>query len=144
MKCALIILAGLVAASVSAQYTVNWYKVAGGGGASSNSLYAVNATIGQHDAGGPLTNGIYSLTGGFWYMAAQTPVAPRLRVFLTTTNTVVAAWPASSTGFRLEQKTALNTIGWSTVTNVLNVVNGENQVTIFPLTAMEFYRLIYP
>jgi hypothetical protein len=144
MKCALIILAGLLAASASAQYAVNWYKVAGGGSTISNSQYTVNATIGQHDAGGPLTNGIYSLTGGFWYMAAQTPGAPKLRVFLTTTNTVVVAWPASSTGFRLEQKTALNTTGWSTVTNVVNMVNSENQVTIFPLADMEFYRLIYP
>jgi hypothetical protein len=44
----------------------------------------------------------------------------------------------------LEQKTALNTTGWSTVTYVVNVVNGENQVIVSPLAAAGFYRLIYP
>jgi hypothetical protein len=142
MKWTLTILVGLVAVSASAQYAINWHKVAGGGGTSSGGAYQISSTIGQHDASGPLTGGIYSLTGGFWYaMAAQMPVAPTLRVFLTTTNTVVVAWPASSTGFRLEQETSA---GWLPVTNVVNVVNGENQVIISPLAAIGFYRLVYP
>jgi hypothetical protein len=144
MKFASTILAGLLATSASAQYAVNWYKVAGGGGTISNSQYTINATIGQHDAGGPLTGGIYSLTGGFWYMAAQAPSAPTLRVFLTTSNTVVVAWPAGSSGFRLEQKAVLSAAGWSNVTNIVNVVNDENQVTIWPIAAYGFYRLVYP
>jgi hypothetical protein len=34
----------------------------------------LSGTIGQHDAGGPMTGGAFSLTGGFW--AAETAGAP--------------------------------------------------------------------
>ena len=46
-------------------YSIDWHKVAGGGGTSTGGLYSISGTIGQHDAGGPLTDGNYSVTGGF-------------------------------------------------------------------------------
>jgi hypothetical protein len=146
MKRALTILASVLtaASAASAQYAVNWHKIAGGCGTISDGQYTINATLGQHDAGGPLTGGGYSLTGGFWYIATQMPGAPTLRLFLTSTNTVVLAWPASPAGFHLEQKTALNAVGWSFVTNVVNAVSGENRVIISPLMDYRFYRLVYP
>jgi hypothetical protein len=145
MKHVLITLLGLLAGSASAQYAVSWYKVAGGGGTVSNGQYTVSGTIGQHDAGGPLTGGNYSLTGGFWAIyAIQTPGAPRLRVYLTTTNTVVVAWPAPSTGFHLLQNSDAGTSNWSGVTYPVSVVNGENQVNISLPSGNRFYRLTYP
>ena len=46
------------ATSARAQsYSINWYKVAGGGGTSTGGTYSVSGTIGQHDAGGPMTGG---------------------------------------------------------------------------------------
>jgi hypothetical protein len=48
------------------QYPIDWCKTAGGGGTSAGGSYRVSGTIGQHDAGGPVTSGNYSLTGGFW------------------------------------------------------------------------------
>ena len=57
----------LSATTASAQnYSIDWYKIAGGGGTSSNGQFSVSGTIGQHDAGGPMTGGNFSLTGGFW------------------------------------------------------------------------------
>ena len=47
-------------------YSIDWYKIAGGGGTSTNGQYAVTGTIGQPDAGGAMAGGNYSLTGGFW------------------------------------------------------------------------------
>jgi hypothetical protein len=44
----------------------------------------------------------------------------------------------------LEQKTTISVAGWSNVTNVVNVMSGENQVTIPALKANAFYRLVYP
>ena len=38
-------------------YSIDWYKIAGGGGTSTGGTYAVSGTIGQPEAGGPLTNG---------------------------------------------------------------------------------------
>src|SRR4051794_16327834 len=90
------LLAGLLLAlsanSLSAQtYSIDWYKISGGGGTSSNGQYTVSGTIGQHDAGGPMTGGNYSLTGGFWSLLSvvQTAGSPTLRIFLTTSNTAV-------------------------------------------------------
>ena len=48
-----------------AQYAIPWWKVAGGGGTSTNGQYSLSGTIGQPDAGGPLTHGQHSVTGGF-------------------------------------------------------------------------------
>ena len=39
------------------QYSINWFKVAGGGGTSAGGAYQVSGTIGQPDAGGPMTGG---------------------------------------------------------------------------------------
>jgi len=47
-------------------YTVDWFKVAGGGGTSTGGGYAVNGTFGQQDAGGPMDGGGYSVESGFW------------------------------------------------------------------------------
>src|SRR6516162_7796533 len=126
-------------------YSIDWYKTSGGGGTSSNGQYVLSGTIGQHDVSGPLTGGTYSLTGGFWAIyALQTPGSPLLRVFLTATNTSVVAWPAPSTGFHLQQNPDIRNSNWSGVTNTVNAVNGENQVTISPPLGNRFYRLIYP
>lgn len=45
---------------------IEWFKIAGGRGESTNTSYRLRGTVGQHDAGGPLTNTMFSLVGGFW------------------------------------------------------------------------------
>ncbi|MBN4082625.1 hypothetical protein JYS44_00145 [Phycisphaeraceae bacterium AH-315-B13] len=40
--------------------------IAGGGGSSAGGSFSLSGTIGQHDAGSPMTGGSFSLTGGFW------------------------------------------------------------------------------
>ena len=47
-------------------YDLSWNTINGGGGTSAGGGYALDGTIGQHDAGGPLAGGGYELTGGFW------------------------------------------------------------------------------
>ncbi len=61
-------------------YTMDWHKISGGGGTSTGGTFQVSGTIGQHDAGGPMTGGNYSLTGGFWALISvvQTSGAPTL------------------------------------------------------------------
>jgi hypothetical protein len=90
------------------QYSINWYKVADGGATSAGGAFSLSGTIGQHDAGGPLSGGNYSLTGGFWAPATlQTPGAPQLYIFLTATNTAVISWTAPAPGWTLRQTPAL-------------------------------------
>src|ERR1039458_10774684 len=62
-------------------YSIDWYKIAGGGGTSTGGTYQVSGTLGQPDASGAMTSGSYSLTGGFWSLyAVQTPGAPALTI----------------------------------------------------------------
>jgi hypothetical protein len=140
-----VVLLALMLSTNAQNYSIDWYKVAGGGGTSSTGQYIISSTIGQHDAGGPRVGGNYSLIGGFWALnAVQTPGAPQLRLFLTATNSVVVAWPAPSSGFRLQQNSSPGMANWLSVTNAVSVVNGENRVTISPPVGNRFYRLINP
>src|ERR1039458_2189888 len=83
----------LPSTSPAQSYSIDWYKVSGGGGTSTGGAYQVSGTIGQHDAGGPMTGGNYLLTGGFWSLyAVQTPGAPLLSILRTVTNTIVVSW----------------------------------------------------
>jgi len=68
----------LAAAFANAQsYSIDWYKISGGGGTSAGGLYSVSGTIGQQDSSGPMTNGDYSVTGGFWSLLSIVSVTPR-------------------------------------------------------------------
>lgn len=109
----LILSLGLLAAAASAQSSIDWFTVDGGGGTSTGGFYSGSGTIGQPDAG-KMSGGNYTLDGGFWGIigAVQTPGAPALRVFLTSTNTV-------------------------------NAAGGENQVIVSPPAGNRFYRLKY-
>jgi hypothetical protein len=134
------------ATSVRAQsYSIDWFTIDGGGGTSTGGVFSVSGRIGQSDAG-HMSGGNYTLDGGFWEMfaAVQTPGAPLLRVFSTTTNTVVLAWPVSSTIFSLQQESGLSPANWGPVTNSASIVGTENQVIIAAPAGNRFYRLKYP
>lgn len=134
------------AGSASAQsYSINWYKIAGGGGTSSNGQFTVTGTIGQHDAGEPMSGGNFTLTGGFWslFSVVSTPGSPVVRIFLTSSNTAVVAWPVSATGFTLQQNSVLSYSGWNGSGSPI-VVGSENQVVISPPTGRQFFRLVHP
>jgi hypothetical protein len=139
----------VAAAALSARaqnYSIDWFTIDGGGGTSTGGVYSVSGTIGQPDAG-HMSGGNFTIDGGFWGIiaAVQTPGAPTLRVVRTTTNTVVLAWPAPSTGFSLQQNAAVNnSSGWGSVTNAVTVVGSENQVIISPPVGNRFYRLKSP
>ena len=50
---------------VSADYTIDWYSINGGGGLSRGGPYQITGTIGQSDAG-YLDGGPYEMLGGYW------------------------------------------------------------------------------
>src|SRR5262245_51388622 len=89
------------------QYSINWYKVSGGGGTSTNGQYGITGTIGQPDAGGAMSGGNYSVTGGFWSVISvvQTPGAPALNISHSG-NTVTIYWQNVS-GWALQQNADL-------------------------------------
>ena len=70
--------------------------------------------------------------------------APLLSITMPNTNTVIVYWPVTSTTFNLQQNTNVGGTNWIPVTNAVNVVAGQNQVTISPARPGEFFRLEYP
>jgi hypothetical protein len=122
------------------QYSINWYKVSGGGGTSSNGQYIVSGTIGQHDASGAMGNGNYSVTGGFWSLfAVQTPGAPLLGITYSG-NKAIVSWSPSVTGWTLQTNKNLATGTWGNYAGT--VVN--NSVTNSLPTGNLFFRLTHP
>jgi hypothetical protein len=122
-------------------YSIDWYKIAGGGGTSTGGVYSVSGTIGQHDAGGPMTGGNYSLTGGFWALISvvQTAGAPLLTI-THSGNSVTVSWPSPSTGWTLQQNSDLTTTSWSTSGGISD--NGTiKSITITSPTGNLFFRL---
>ena|ERR1022692_3738032 len=126
--------------SFAQSYSIDWYKVAGGGGTSTGVVYAISGTIGQHDAGGPMTGGNYSLTGGFWSLyAMQTPGAPLLTITYIG-NQAIVSWSPSVTGWTLQTNNNLFTGTWD---NYLGTIV-NNSVTNSPPTGNIFFRLTQP
>jgi hypothetical protein len=136
----------LSAAVVHAQnYSIDWFKVAGGGGTSTGGVYSVSGTIGQPDASGALIGGNYSVTGGFWSLiaAVQTPDAPLLTITRSGAN-VVVSWPSPSTGFSLQQNTNLTTTNWTSFLGTVADDGMTKSVTNSPPTGNKYFRLINP
>jgi hypothetical protein len=144
IACAPLLAGGVLAASAQS-YSIDWYKITGGGGASTNGQYSVSGTIGQPDASGAMTGGSYSLTGGFWSLfAIQMPGAPTLNIRLTTTNTAQVYWPSPSTGFNLQVNTDLGTTNWLTPFESITDNGTIKYIIVNPPTGKRFYRLLKP
>ena len=89
-----------ISATAHAQsYSIDWHTIDGGGGTSTGGVFSVSGTIGQPDAGGPMTNGQYSVTGGFWALpiGVPTPGSPTLHILRGAPGLATISWsPASS------------------------------------------------
>jgi hypothetical protein len=130
--------------SAHAQYSIDWFKVAGGGGTIASGQFALSGTIGQQDAGGPMTGGNYSLTGGFWalYSVIQTPGAPALYI-AHSGNTVTVYWQAVS-GWSLQQNNNLALPGGWVASSGVTTSNGTNYWSITQPTGNLFFQLKSP
>jgi hypothetical protein len=136
-KFILILLLLIPAIGFAQQYSIDWYKISGGGGTSTGGVYSVSGTIGQHDASSAMTGGNYSLTGGFWSLfAVQTPGAPLLTITYSG-NQAIVSWPSSVTGWTLQTNSNLATGIWGNYAGA--VVN--NRATNSPTTGNLFFRL---
>jgi hypothetical protein len=122
-------------------YSIDWYKVAGGGGTSTNGQYSVSGTVGQPDASGAMTGGNYSVTGGFWSLyAVQTPGAPLLSISYVG-NKAIVSWPSPSTGFTLQTNGNLATGTWVNHGGIVGDNGTIKTVTNAPPMGNLFFRL---
>ena len=136
----------LTVAVIHAQsYSVDWYKVAGGGGTSTGGVYAVSGTIGQHDASGAMSGGNYSITGGYWALVqvVQTPGAPTL--YISQSGNVATVFWQNVSGWNLIQNGNLATpvASWSASSSP-TLSNGTNYLSVTNPTGNVFFRLKNP
>src|SRR5450759_2745797 len=137
----LIILALAVLSARAQSYSVDWYKIAGGGGTSTGGLYSVSGTIGQPDASGAMTGGNYSLTGGFWSLinVVQTTGAPTLSI-THAGNRVIVSWPDTGS-YTLQQNSNLAGGSWTSSVYTITTTNGTSSITIPSPAGDLFFRL---
>jgi hypothetical protein len=122
-------------------YSIDWSTIDGGGSTSTGGVYSVSGTIGQHDAGDPMTGGDFSLTGGFWALPTmvQTPDAPTLHITNAAPGFATIWWTPPTPGFTLQTTDSLSPTNW------VNAPNGTNNPAAVPATLpARFYRLFKP
>jgi hypothetical protein len=130
--------------SSAQSYSINWHKVAGGGGTSTIGQYALSGTIGQHDASGPMTAGPYSITAGFWALISvvQTAGAPPLYI-ARSSSTVTVFWQ-NVPGWTLYQNSNLvQSAGWSGSSGI-TTSSGTNYLNLTSPNGNLFFRLQNP
>jgi len=143
--CSLLWMLGLSLAQ-GQTYSIDWWSVDGGGGASTGGVYSLSGTIGQPDAG-KLTGGNFVLEGGFWGIIAalQTEGTPLL--YVTNINgTVRVYWPLPATDCVLEQTLTLSgdPIPWSQVGFPYQTNASHIYINVSPPAGSKFYRLRKP
>ena len=131
----------LLSLSAHAQsYSIDWSKVAGGGGTSTGGVYSLSGSIGQPDASNAMTNGQYSVTGGFWSLyAVQSPGAPTL-IITYAGNQAIVSWSPLVTGWTLQTNANLTTGSWGNYSGQVS----NNSVTNSPPRGNLFFRLKQP
>ncbi len=126
-------------------YSINWHKVAGGGGTSTNSQFALSGTIGQPDAGPAMTAGGLSVTGGFWSLVSGIPTEGLPTLVVTRAGSTVHVSWADTGAYTLQQTANLAaTNSWSTSGFTITTSNGTNSISITAPNGSLFFRLKAP
>src|SRR5215472_16420498 len=127
--------------ALAQSYSIDWYKIAGGGGTSTNGQFALSGTIGQHDAGGPMTGGNYSLTGGFWSLISVVQVAGAPTLYISHSGNTVTVYWQDIAGWSLQQNNNLSLpANWSASGGV-TTSSGTNYLNLTSPTGNSFFRL---
>ncbi|MCI0745753.1 MAG: hypothetical protein L0Y58_10140, partial [Verrucomicrobia subdivision 3 bacterium] len=95
----------------------------------------------------PIASRMADPSPGVWSFGAESwkvTVPPELSVGLTANNEVVISWPASATGYGLEETVALANPSWSGVGATAADVGGNKQVILPVQSGSRFYRLKKP
>ena len=123
-------------------YSIDWHKIAGGGGTSTGGVYALSGTIGQHDASTPLTGGPYSLTGGFWALISAVQTPDLLNLTITHSgNNVIVSWLNTGSYTLQQNPDVADPADWTTSAYPIKLASGTNSITLISPTGRLFFRL---
>ena len=133
--CSLIVVVFGAHCSQAQRFSVDWFTIDGGGGASAGTAFVASGSIGQPDAG-TLSGGVFVLQGGFWFGAVEDSATPTLHIQLSN-DTIVISWDASMHGFMLQQSDSLSPPAWADAPS-----GSTNPARLAFTGATRFYRLI--
>ena len=111
------------------------------GGTSIDGTRTLLGTIGQPDAGGPLTNSQYSIVGGLWSLPTlvQSPLVPTLHITNAVPGFSTIWWTPPTSRFTLQSAESPSPANW------VNALSGiSNPATILATLPGRFYRLFKP
>ena len=138
-------------ASQAQQYSIDWYKISGGGGTSTGATLSGErhhrpAGREQRDKKrrGPVTGtNNYSLTGGFWALISvvQTSGAPTLTISHSGDKCDYCVGPSPATGFTLQQNDNLSAANWTASGFMVNSNGTTMSITIPSPAGNLFFRL---
>ena len=130
---------------------------AGGGTVAGSGSYAIGASVtltatpqvdywftGWTDGGTVVSNSrtyTFTMTGSR-ALSANFELMPKLNVAAATANTRTFKWPATATGWVLQESSDLTT--WVNSTRAIAPVGGENTVTTNTAAGPVFFRLAHP
>lgn len=143
MKTLVLFFSLLIPAVGEAQsYSIDWYKVSGGGGSSAGGAYSVSATIGQHDSGGGMSGGNYSLVGGFWTITSLVQTAGGPALYVGSSGSTVTVYWKNVPGWTLQQNSNLGDgNGWAASSGV-TTANGTNYLSVTSPAGNRFFRVV--
>lgn len=125
-------------------YSIDWHKIAGGGGTSSGGPYSVSGTIGQPDASATMTGGNYSLTGGFWAFISVVQTAGAPTLYIGQSGKTVTVYWQNVSGWTLQQNNSLGAPANWTPNNSWSTSNGTNYLNLASPAGNLFFRLANP
>ena len=139
----LFVLVVAFANAASAQLSLDWWTVNGGGGTSvsTDGRFDLSGTAGQPDAGF-MAGGTFFLQGGFWN-SVLTP-APSLSIVLLPNGDVEVSWPAWAGNYVLEHAPTVTGApeSWDDVSPATYQNDGSRfYITVPASPDMQFYRL---
>ena len=129
-------------AAALGQYSVERFKVAGGGGTSTGGVFVVSGTIGQPDAGA-MSGGNFSLLGGFWgaVIPVQQAGGPTLFIVNLQNGSVKLTWQPNTPGFVLQEAAGLSPVPVAWTNAPAAYTNGA---TISAAPQTRYFRLNKP
>jgi len=126
--------------AATAQPSIDWYKISGGGGSSAGGAYQVSGTIGQPDASVAMSGGNYSLTGGFWSLISVVQIAGAPTLYISHSGNTVTVYWQNTGSWTLQQNLNLATGNW-TINTSWATSNGTNSLIINNPSGDLFFRL---
>jgi hypothetical protein len=124
-------------------YAIDWFKIGGSSGRSTNNFTVLEGTIGPASSAHTSTNPNYTVSGGFLSIfLIQTPDAPILSI--SQINGVIAiTWSSAEDAWQLQSSTDLQNQTWAPASEIVAQNGTSRTANIVTTGGARFYRLYH-